>query len=236
MPQKSVNIWNQRTFLSRCSSLGYLYLEELTVECHSISLGRPFVIEVRECDLSNVSRLTIQKSDLLRSIDITGSSMSSDLIESICGQIVRCKELDRLELRGNTVSGHPLNNVEDPPYLDLPALREINLGHNTFQPYLMQYLLSQLIAGNQLKLYLIYLTDSTLTGCLSSFLPDHHPGLVSLSTLFLGGTALQEDDLKHLSNIVQNNQLPNLQYLTISDNTLTGNFSNFLPESSPGLP
>ena len=48
----------------------------------------------------------------------------------------------------------------------------------------------------------------TLTGCLSSFIPDSHPGLPQLKELRLMNTGINKDDLQHLSHITHSNKLP----------------------------
>ena len=80
------------------------------------------------------------------------------------------------------------------------------------------------------------LSRNTLTGCLSSFLPDHNPGLPELEDLNLEITELNKDDLTYLFSAIQRNKVPNLQFLNLSSNTLTGCLSSFLPDPHPGLP
>ena len=55
--------------------------------------------------------------------------------------------------------------------------------------------------------YITYLSKldlsyNSLTGCLSTFLPDPHPELPELNELRLSNTALNKDDLQHLSQII----------------------------------
>ena len=80
------------------------------------------------------------------------------------------------------------------------------------------------------------LSWTTVTGCLSGFLPDPHPGVPELEVLNLGGTRLNKEDLQHLSHITQSNKLPKLKILDLSANTLTGCLTSFLPDPHPGLP
>ena len=54
------------------------------------------------------------------------------------------------------------------------------------------------------------LTRTKLTGCLSSFLPDPHPGL---RLLHLWRTALNNEDLQHLTHLIQTHKLPGLEEL-----------------------
>ena len=77
------------------------------------------------------------------------------------------------------------------------------------------------------NLQILNLSGNTLTGCLSSFLPDSHPGLPQLKKLDLGYTALKKEDLQQLLYITQHSKLPKLEELYLSGNTLTGYLSSF---------
>ena len=69
-------------------------------------------------------------------------------------------------------------------------------------------------------LFHLNLSQNTLTGCLSSFLPDAHPGLPQLGCLYLKGTALNKDDLHHLKHLLQDSKLPKLYVLHLEGNEL----------------
>ena len=51
------------------------------------------------------------------------------------------------------------------------------------------------------------LSDTTLTGCLSGFLPDPHPGLPKLEELHLENTVLNKYDLTHLTQLMQTHKV-----------------------------
>ena len=84
------------------------------------------------------------------------------------------------------------------------------------------------------SLQVLDLSENTLTGCLFSFLPDPHPGLLQLEKLYFHRTELNKDDVHHLLSITY--KLPKLQELNLSGYTLTGCLSHFLPDPHPGLP
>ena len=96
----------------------------------------------------------------------------------------------------------------------------------------LKHLLS--IAYKLPKLRELDLRGYTLTGFLSSFLPDPHPGLPELEELNLKHTELNKEDIKHLFIIAH--KLPKLQELDLSHNTLKGCLSSFLPDLILGLP
>ena len=74
-----------------------------------------------------------------------------------------------------------------------------------------------------------------MTGILTSFLPATHPGIPSLESLSLWNTQLNEKDVKHLSEIVNSNKLPQLRNLDLSQNTQTKCFTSFLKDPHPGI-
>ena len=77
------------------------------------------------------------------------------------------------------------------------------------------------------------LSHITLTGYLSSFLPDPHPGLPELQQLNLDWISLNQEDVCHLLSIAY--KLPRLRRLDLSYSFLTGCLSSFLPDPHPGL-
>ena len=126
---------------------------------------------------------------------------------------------------------------------DLPEPHVFNISRNTKSAEIidcelpkqtLSHLIQQINKCGALRV--LNLSNTTLTGCLSSFLPDPHPGLPELHQLKLKQTALNKEDLQHLSNITQSNKLPELVVLDLSHNTLTGCLSSLLPDPHQGLP
>ena len=124
---------------------------------------------------------------------------------------------------------------------DLPEPHVFTLSKNTesikinwvkLPTETMSHLMQQINQCSALRV--LDLSETTLTGCLSGFLPDPHPGLPELQMLDLRCTALNKDDLHRLLSIAY--KLPKLQKLDLSHNTLTGCVSRFLSDPHPGLP
>ena len=81
--------------------------------------------------------------------------------------------------------------------------------------------LSTMTYENKLpRLQVLNLSNNGLFGCLSSFLPDPHPGLLQLEKLHLAATALSLEDIQHLRHLVEMQKLPALKELDISGNGL----------------
>ena len=139
----------------------------------------------------------------------------------------------KLDLSNNTLTGCLSAFLPD-PHPGLPKLTFLYLKQTDLNKDDLQHLLS--VTYKLPKLHELDLSGYTLTGCLSSFLTDPHPGLHEPKALNLRGTALNKDDLQHLSHITQSNKLPKLWGLDLSENTLTGCLSSFLPDPHPGLP
>ena len=97
------------------------------------------------------------------------------------------------------------NNLREVSSLTLSnkkSLRYLDLAHYTrMSADLCRSICHQL--NELLNLEYIDLSHNTLTGCLSSFLPDPHPGLPQLNWLRLNETALNLMELNHITNLMQ---------------------------------
>ena len=150
-------------------------------------------------------------------------------------QLNKLPQLCSLDLSDNTLTGFLSSFLPD-PHPGLPQLAKLHLSHTELNKDDLQHLFS-IIQSNKLpKLCGLHLSNNTLTGCLSGFLSDPHPGLPELTFLYLNHTALNKDDLQHLFSNIQSNKLPKLRLLDLSHNTLTGCLSGFLADPHPGLP
>ena len=144
-------------------------------------------------------------------------------------------KIKRLYLPHTTLTGC-LSSLLSDPHPDLPALEELNLRNTGLNKDDLQYLAHSTHSKQLPNLQILDLSENALSGCLSSFLPDHHPGLSQLEKLNLRSASLNKDGLQHLFSFRQSNKLPNLRELDLSRNTLTGCLSSFLPDPHPGLP
>ena len=87
-----------------------------------------------------------------------------------------------------------------------PDLETLHLTNNQLNKEVLQHI--SMITDNMKspKLRVLDLSGKSLTGCLSSFLPDPPRGLPKLKELNLRHAPLNKDDLQHLSNITRKNK------------------------------
>ena len=108
----------------------------------------------------------------------------------------------------------------------------IILDHCTIPPHTLNRLTQEVNQCSTIQH--LCLPHTTLTGCLSSFLPESRQVLLELKKLDVQYTALSKKDLRHLLFIVHN--LPELRVLNLSGNTLKGCFARFILDPYQGLP
>ena len=123
-------------------------------------------------------------------------------------------QLKVLDLSGSILKGCFSTFLPDPHpgllqlevlRLQFTALTKDNLMH-----------LSNITQNKKLpKLQVLDLSHNTLTGFLSSFLPDPHPGLPQLEELHLSETSLNRDDLQHLTQLIFHEKLTGLHKLDL---------------------
>ena len=153
--------------------------------------------------------------------------MSDEMVKDVCQQITHLSQLQRVCLSLNNLASIDLNlsNTTKLKWLDLSDTR---MSREQCIDVFRQ--LNNLPFLNHFDL-----SNNNLTGCLSTFLADPHPGLPELEWFYLECTSLYAEDLLHLSDITKLNKLPKLLKLDLSHNTLTGYLSNLLPDSHPGI-
>ena len=138
-------------------------------------------------DLSQVSKFTLNNKKTLRYLNLRNTHMSSSIYNTICEQLTDLKSLEKFWVSRGCFCYGISNERSLTCYLSdkqLPShvCRRV-LHHINRYPSLCS----------------IEITFSPLTGCLSSFLPDPHPGLPELNTLNLQRTALNSS-LKSISS------------------------------------
>ena len=174
----------------------------------------PGITDVPECTLSITKPAKTVTKNLL---SICHKICQHQAVRNLYMEWVFCKHLP--EPRAFTIS----KNMES------LKIKECILPTQT-----LSHLMKQINGCSALRV--LDLSWTPLTGCLSGFLPDPHPGLPELEELNLWETALNKDDLQHLSHITQSNKLPKLRILDLSGNTLTGCLLSVLPGNPHCLP
>ena len=186
-------------------------------------------------DLSHLNMLDLSNKPILSHLNCHETQMSTNLSKNVMGQLRYITHLSKLNLSRNTLTGCLSRFLSDSHH-GLPELSFLRLDNTALNKDDLQHL-SNITQNYKLpKLRVLNLSQNILTGCLSRFLPDQHPGLPELKNLNLGYTKLNKDDIQHLSIIMFNNKIPNLLKMELRGNTLTGYLSSFLPDPHPGLP
>ena len=171
----------------------------------------------------------------LQTLNIGHTSLNKEDLQHLLSIAHKLPKLHKMDLSWYTLTGCLSNFLPD-PHPGLPELRELDLFVTALNIEDLQHLFSIIQLNKLPQLYCLNLSLNTLTGCLSNFLSDPHPGLPELQKLYLNRTEINKEDLQHLFSITHSNKLPNLQILDLSNNTLTGHLSSFLPDSHPGIP
>ena len=194
--------------------------KDLLSICHRIcqhQAVRNLYMECVRCvDLPEPPVFTLSKST--ESLEIISCQLPTETLSHLIQQINGCSALRVLDLSYTTINGCLYSFLPD-PHPGLPDLCELDLMYTGLNKDDMQHLLS--ITHKLPKLQFLDLSDNTLTGCLSSFLPDFHPGLPELHELYLECAALNKKDLQHLTYLIQTHKLPGLNILNLNLNRLS---------------
>ena len=223
--------------LGNKTSLTHLDLAELCKGiCRQLSdITHMEYLNMPDNDLTQVSKFTLNNKKTLRYLNLTNTHMPLSLYHTICEQLTDLKSLEIFCVSvGDFCYGIYDEHSPDYSYgIDKHSLT-CNLSVKHLPPHVCRRVVRQINRYSSLRS--IKITKVPLTGCVSSFLPDPHPGLPELEQLRLKSTALNKEDLQHLFSIIQSNKIPKVYELDLSGNTLTGCLSSFLPDPHPGLP
>ena len=211
--------------------------KDLLSICHRIcqhqAVRNLYMFRVKCEDLPQPHVFLISKNT--ESVKVEYCTLPKKTLSHLIQQINGFSTLRVLNLSFTTLTGL-LSSMLPDPHPELPELETLNLSYIALNREDLQHL-SHITQSNKLpKLRWLDLSENTLAGCLTSFVPDPHPGLLELRELNLESTELSKEDLQHLSHITQYNKLPSLQCLYLSWHTLTGCLISFLPDPHPGLP
>ena len=156
----------------------------------------------------------------LQTLYLPNCSIPVDVWSELLWSLSSCKKLSRLDLSHNIIgeTGHYLSQTirswDDHPPLELLDLSNCSIPEPVW-PKLFKYLSS----CKQLRR--LRVEGNNVTGCLSSFLSDPHPGLPSLEYLNLKQTVMNKSDIQHLTHLIQNNKLPCLMGLSLKEKKWT---------------
>ena len=229
------NLWGISSLtLSNKTSLTHLDLGETNMSaelCKSICQQLTDITHLEYLNLSDnylsqVSLFALNNKRNLKYLNLKNTHMSSTLYYTICEQLTDLEYLEEFVVSTGNLCYRICYKHKH--------LLTCSLSHTHLPPHICRRVFHQINRFSDLCS--IQITNSPLTGCVSSFLPDHHKGLPRLNDLKLDCTALKKDDLQHLSDITHRNKLPNLQELDLSHNILAGCLSSFLSDHHPGLP
>ena len=224
VPECTMSIyWPDESVTKNISSICYRI-------CQHQLVRSMYMNSIRWEDLPEPHVFTISKNT--ESIKIISCKLPTETLSHLLQQINGCSALRVLDLSYVTIKGCLYSFLPD-PHPGLPKLEVLNLRGTVLNKEDLQHLLS--ITYKLPKLHKLDPLGKTLTRCLTSFVQYLHPGLLELRELDLEDTKLIKEDLQHLSHITQYNKLPSLQCLNLSDNTLTGCLTSFLPDPHPGL-
>ena len=171
----------------------------------------------------------------LQKLDLSSTELNKEDMQQLSSiaQANKLPKLQVLNLKYNNITGSSLGFTADSPP-GSSSLEELYLSNTNLNKEDLQNL-SKITQQNKLpKLRVLQLEHNILTGCLSHFLVDAHPGLPSLEEIHLKDNRLNKDDLQHLLHVSY--KLPKLKYLELQNNKLTGILSSFLADPHPGLP
>ena len=194
--------------LCQHQSVANLFLKGLTCE------------DLLETDLFRFSKNT-------QTIKVNSCKLTVGIMSHLMQQCYNCKYLTKLDLSGTSLfeGGYHLAQgitscTEPPQFLEL-VLHNCSITGDVSDKLL------QFVSSCKHLTYLS-VANNSLSGFLSSFLPDPQAGPSKLEILNLDATALKEEDLQHLLNLFKSNNLPKLQYVDLSNNILEGFLANLL--------
>ena len=140
--------------------------------------------------------------------------------EQVCPELLQSlssfKKLTHLDLWGNTIgeAGRYLRQSIT-SWGDNPPLECLDLSYCSIPQQVWPELLQCLSYCRNLSELNLY--RNTLTGCLSSFLSNPNQELASLLYFDLRYTAINQADVQHLTNLIENNGLPALKNLSLRE-------------------
>ena len=178
--------------LSSCKQLTHLNLSQNTIGEAGRYLAQ-FITSWR--DNSQVEYLSLHHC-----------SMPEDVWNELLQSLSSCKKLFALNLSGNAIgeAGHHLAKSIT-SWGDNPPMGYLDLSNCSIPDKIWPKLFQSLSCCKHLKN--MYLSENTVTGSLSSFVPESSPGLPSLKCLQLMSSAVSKEDVQHLTHLIKRSKL-----------------------------
>ena len=209
------------------------YLMEQIAACNTMHK-----IKIVATSLRGIESFSLTNNITLKYLHLGSTEMSVGMGRKICQQLNHLLCLEHIKISDNSLTGC-LQHFVPKAHPGLPSLRELQLRDTGLIHEDLQHLLATIQSDKLPNLRVIDLSYNTLTGCLSSFIPDPHldlaeqeklnpkdasllakpyPGLSALEELHLSNTELEEADLQCLSDLIKSCKLPELIDLDLSNN------------------
>ena len=201
-----ISQYSKSIILTECS-LPLSVLDDLMQQISDS--GSLCLIDLHKTSLKNIPTLLLLNKLSLLYLDLSGTNMSPKLCNSVCQQIKNLVLLEYLDLSTNNLAY--VQEMRFPPEMPLKFL---NLCKTKMHPELLNKVVEEVNSLCQLED--TDLSGNRMTGVLSCFLPDEHPGLPELRRLNLQYTSLNKMDIKHLAYIIQKQKVPALQVLDLT--------------------
>ena len=184
----------------------------------------------QECSHNEVAELFLQIINFgvnTRSVEIWGCKLSKTLFRHLARELQHCQRMEKL----NIFFSNRIPKELGDSVAHMTILKELEIWSCKMKPDISNRVLRGL--SQCLQLVKLNLINCTLTNCLAAFLcRDDHPGYKLLEKLELTDTGLSKSDVKALSTTLDNNKLPQLKELYLSENSLTGCLEDLLSERS----
>ena len=188
------------------------HLSRLSLSCNTIGEAGHYLVQ---------SITSWGDNPPLEHLDLYNCSIPEQVRLELFQSLSSCKHLSRLSLSRNTIgeAGRYLVQSITSWGADTP-LQHLNLYNCSIPEQVWPELLQSLSSCQQLRH--LDLDINTITGCLSSFLSDPHPGITDLEYLDLKQTAMNKSDLQHLTHLIKSNKFPSLKRLWLTEKSWAG--------------
>ena len=188
------------------------HLQQQFYHCHELQ-----ILSFRLTRIENSTFLNnLEQMTSLTHLDLGKTGMDSEGCEKVCKQL---KYLKHVDLSNCPLGSYGMHLVEAIDSWGLhPPLEYLTLTDCAMPKEVCGQLLSKLSKCEHVRF--IGLGGNVLTGCLPNFLPELHQGLRELERLSMGKAQIKTEDLRHLTELIQQTKLPRLYYIILQNNSL----------------